>query len=254
MQALILAAGQGQRLRDPEGRPKCLRTVGGRPLIDHQISALAEIGIEDVVIVVGYEQDMVRDAVGAGARYVVNNRYAETNSMYSFLVAQSMLDQEVVVMNSDLFFHPGLAATLCETPGDALLYDSDSGGEDEHMKVRVRHGRLVEMSKRMRPERVAGENVGMLKLSPRTMDQTATAARKILAQGGEREWLASAVNRVAAHRAIGCVDVSGWPWVEIDFREDLDRARDDVFPAVAEDLSMRDDEWSQSFAMLGSRP
>ena len=42
MQGLILAAGRGTRLR--RGRPKCLSEVGGRPLIDHQLEALAEAG------------------------------------------------------------------------------------------------------------------------------------------------------------------------------------------------------------------
>jgi len=52
----------------------------------------------------------------------------------------------VLVMNSDLFFHPALVARLLDQGGDALLYDSGSGDEEEQMKVRVSQGRLVEMS------------------------------------------------------------------------------------------------------------
>jgi len=135
MQGVILAAGQGQRLRDPLRRPKCLQRLGGVPLVHHQINALASAGVDDVVIVVGYQQKQVRESVGAAARFVVNDRFAETNSMYSFLLAADVVDEDVVVVNSDLFFHPELPARLLEPDGDALLYDSASGGEDEHMKV-----------------------------------------------------------------------------------------------------------------------
>ena len=73
MQGVILAAGQGQRLRDPLGRPKCLQRLGGVPLVHHQINALANAGVDDVVIVVGYQQAQVRQSVGAAARFVVND-------------------------------------------------------------------------------------------------------------------------------------------------------------------------------------
>ena len=232
MQAVILAAGQGQRLRDRRGRPKCLRKVGGLSLVEHQLLSLAQVGITDVVIVVGFEQEQIRDSVGTSARYVLNDRFAETNSMYSFLLSLDLVHDDVIVMNSDLYFHPALPAWLRGLQSDALLYDSASGEEDEQMKVRVDHGRLVEMSKVMRRDRICGENVGMLRLSSNSMRSVADAARAIVAAGGERAWLAAAINRVALDHPIRCVDVAGWPWVEIDFPEDLARARSEVFPAV----------------------
>jgi choline kinase len=234
MQGVILAAGQGQRLRDPLGRPKCLQRLGGVPLVHHQINALANAGVDDVVIVVGYQQAQVRQSVGAAARYVVNDRYTETNSMYSFLLAADAVDEDVVVMNSDLFFHPELPARLLELDGDALLYDSTSGGEDEHMKVQVANGHLVEMSKVMDGTRVSGENLGMLHLSTAGVASAARAGHAIVNAGGEQAWLATAINSIAVEHPIRCVDVAGWPWVEIDFPEDLWRARAQVFPSVSE--------------------
>jgi len=232
VQAVILAAGQGQRLADPRGRPKCLRQVGGAPLVRHQLDALAAVGIDDVVIVVGFGQDQIRESVGTMVRYVVNDRFAETNSMYSFLLARSVVHDDVLVMNSDLFFHPALVARLLGQGGDALLYDSGSGDEEEHMKVRVTHGRLVEMSKTLPSDQVCGENVGILRLTPATVKDAFAAADAIAAEGGERAWLASAINRVAADHRIRCLDVVGWPWVEIDFPADLQRARTEVLPRV----------------------
>jgi len=140
------------------------------------------------------------------------------------------------VMNSDIFCDPRLFQMLLAGGGDALLYDSSSGDEDEQMKVQVRNGTLVEMSKTMPPGRVSGENVGMLRLSRDTAESAAAAAAALIASGHERGWLAEAINFAAADHPITCIDVAGWPWVEIDFPEDLARARHEVFPRVAGEL------------------
>ena len=239
MRAVILAAGQGLRLAAPRGRPKCLREVGGAPLVRHQLDGLAAVGIDDVVIVVGYEQARIRDSVGSRARYVTNDRFAETNSMYSFVLGQRVVYDDLLVMNSDVYCDPRMFGLLLEAKGDALLYDSSSGREHEQMKVHVRSGRtLVEMSKTLPPSRVSGENVGILRLSRGTVEATADAAAALIAGGHERAWLAEAINVVAQEQPIRCVDVEGWPWVEIDFPEDLAKAREEVFPRVSRALEL----------------
>lgn len=252
MQAVILAAGQGCRLADPLGRPKCLRELGGVPLVHHQLAALAEVGIDDIVIVVGYRQDQIRTSVGTAARFVVNDRYCETNSMYSFLLAGGLVHDDLIVMNADVFFHPELLGRLLARDGDALLYDSGSGDEDEEMKVHVVRGVLVEMSKVMRRDRANGENVGILKLSSTTAAAVLAAAHEIVRAGGGNHWLASAINRVATDHRIRCVDASGWPWIEIDYPEDLLRARLEIFPRVASALAA-DEDLPLRVGAMGSR-
>jgi choline kinase len=189
-----------------------------------------------VLVVVGYQQEQVKDSVGSWARFVSNERYAETNSMYSFLLGERVLDDDLLVMNSDIFCDPRMFELLLEAEGDALLYDSTSGDEDEQMKVHARRGTLVEMAKTLPPGRVSGENVGILRLSRETAESAAAAAAALVAAGHERGWLAEAVNFAAADHPITCVDVEGWPWVEIDFPEDLAKAREEVYPRVAAGL------------------
>ena len=237
MQALILAAGEGSRLEDPLGRPKCLREVGGTPLIHHQLAALAASEVLDVLVVVGYRQAGVRDAVGWWAWFVANDRYAETNSMHSFLLGQRELDEDLLVLNSDVYCDPRMLRPLLATEGDAILFDSSSGFEPEQMKVEVRDGMLVGMSKALPQDRVGGENVGILKLTRGTAEAMAEAAADLIASGHEDAWLAEAVNTVAKRRPIECLDVKGWPWIEIDFPEDLVRARHEVFPRVVDALA-----------------
>jgi choline kinase len=184
MQAVILAAGLGRRLRDPQGRPKCLQTVGGVPLVRHQLASLASVGITDVVVVVGHAQHWVRAWLGSSVRYVVNGSYRETNSLYSFLLAAQKVRDEAVVMNCDVLFHPALLHRLMQADGDALLYDSSSGHEDEHMKVRISGGHVVEMSKTVGQAQIGGENLGILRLGERTLQDVASAGRVIVRAGG----------------------------------------------------------------------
>ncbi len=146
----------------------------------------------------------------------------------------------MVVLNSDLFFAPELLDLLLEAGADSLLYDARSGDEDEQMKVRLDGERLVEMSKTLPDHHVSGENLGMLYLSEQTADATYDAAETLTAQGELGAWLATAVNEAARERDIRCVDVEGAPWVEIDFPEDLDRARMEVYPAVARAIETDD--------------
>ena len=253
MQAIILAAGVGTRLHDRRGRPKALQEVGGVPLVHHQLAALADAGVTDVTVVVGHAQQQMRAELGDSVRYVVNPAFRETNSMYSFLLAGQRVRDDVIVLNCDVFLHPGLLGRLVAADGDALLYDSTSGDEDEQMKVSVSGDRLVEMSKEMPEDEVRGENVGVLRLTARTVTEVVAAARAILATGDRRAWLAAAINRVTARHAITCLDVAPWPWVEIDFPEDLVRARAEVLPAMAPALEAIEAEYDEPVILRSVR-
>jgi choline kinase len=235
VQALILAAGNGSRLDGEIGhKPKCLAEVGGKTLIDHQLRGLAAAGIDSVVVVAGFEHDQVRAAVGRRAAIVLNQRYAATNSMYSFLLAEALIDDAVLVLNCDVLFPAALLSWLCAAPGSVVAFDSRSGHDDEHMKVALDDGCLVEMSKQLAATRIAGENLGVLRLDRYAATTAFAAARGMVQRGQEREWLASALNCAARSHRIAGLDVAGLPWAEIDFPEDLHRARAQVWPAISE--------------------
>ena len=232
--ALILAAGRGARLGT--GAPKCLAPIGGRTLVEPQLDALEEVGVDDVTIVVGFQADAVSDIVAGRARLVLNERYAETNSLYSFLLGCDAVASGGFVINADVLFESSILARIVTSGQGAVAFDSCSGDDDEHMKVALQGIRLVEMRKDLERRRTCGENLGLLRLGRRAASTTIAAARAIVAAGGQNDWLASAVNVAAVAHVIRCVDVAGTPWIEIDYPEDLERARRDVWPRIAEGL------------------
>jgi len=144
--AIILAAGNGSRLRPlTDGRPKCLLEVGGRPIIDHQMEALRRCGVTDVVIVVGYCADRIRQHLGPTARYIENPRFDSTNSLYSLWLARDELRSGAIVLNSDVLALPLLFARLRDAAApDAILVERGSGFVAEDMKVALNGDRVVD--------------------------------------------------------------------------------------------------------------
>jgi L-glutamine-phosphate cytidylyltransferase len=230
MEALILAAGEGSRLG--VSVPKCLVEVGGQTLLDRQLSALEAAGAEEITVVVGHERDLVREVAGDRAHLVVNECYGRTNSLYSFWLARHFVTEDLLLLNSDVLFPEVLLRRLLAAEGSALAYDSSSGGDEEHMKVRLRWGRLERMSKKLAQAETAGENVGVIRLAPADAVAAFAAADWLVREGCRNEWVGAAISDVARRHTIRCLDVADLPWVEIDFPEDLSTARDVVWPEI----------------------
>jgi L-glutamine-phosphate cytidylyltransferase len=232
MEALILAAGEGSRLGVDV--PKCLVEVGGEPLLTHQLSALEDAGAEEITVVVGHEREQVREVAGDRAHLVVNEHYDRTNSLYSFWLARHGVTDDLLLLNSDVLFPVLLLRRLLAAQGSALAYDSSSGKDEEHMKVRLRWGLLQRMSKQLSQDETSGENVGVIRLAPAEAEAAFAAADWLVREGCGNEWVGAAISDVARQHAIRCLDVADLPWVEIDFPEDLSAARDVVWPAITE--------------------
>lgn len=233
MQVVILAGGVGSRLESlTQGKPKCLAEIGGRPLILHQLEALADHGAGPVLIIVGYKQELIRDVVGARAEYIVNERYLETNSLYSLWLAREWVQGPFLLMNCDLFFDPDILARVLEEPGSVLAYDSTSSRGREQTKVAIRERRVVDLGKDLPPNSARGESLGLLKFDADGAQALFAAAAELLGHGAERAWVIEGIRTACRTVSIYGVNVAGLPWAEIDFPYDLEQARKVVWPAI----------------------
>lgn len=239
MRGVILAAGKGSRLNGTAGdKPKCLLEVGGITLIERQIQTLRGAGVDDIVVVVGCQADRVREACGDRVTYVENSQFAETNSLYSLWTARALLYQGFVVLNCDVLFHPALLDGLLATHHDAaLLIAYREPGQapygDEEMKVKVRGGRVMAMSKLLPPEEADGENLGIVKFGPASAPHLISIMNSLVAAGGFRDWAPKAFSAFAQERPLYALGTDDYPWIEIDFPEDYQRAVRDVLPGIA---------------------
>ena len=108
--AIILAAGIGSRLCPfTEHTPKCLAPINGVPILINMLTHLSNVGVEETVIVVGYLKEKLYDMVGESFNgmkitYIESDRYATTNNIYSLWLAREHLTEDVILMESDVFF------------------------------------------------------------------------------------------------------------------------------------------------------
>ena len=122
MQAVILAAGQGTRLRPlTDHRPKCLVEVQGKPILQYQLEALCEAGVRECIIVIGYRAAQVRSAFGTRFRdlsitYVENDIFDSTNNIYSLWLARRELTEDLLLLEGDLIFESELLMDLFDLP------------------------------------------------------------------------------------------------------------------------------------------
>ena len=234
MQAIILAGGKGSRLAPVTGgKSKALVEVGGRPLILHQLEALADHGIGPVLVIVGYQAEEVRRVIGERAETLENERYAETNSLYSLWLARRWITGPFVLLNCDLFFEPEILAQVVEEEGNVLAYDSTSSRGREQTKVAIKQRRVVDLGKDLPPGSARGESLGLLKFDEegaRAMVQVADAL--ISRDKQENAWVIEATRAVCSEVSIYGLNVAGMAWAEIDFPYDLDVARREVWPAI----------------------
>jgi choline kinase len=222
--------------------PKCLVTLGGETLLSRNIRLLRDAGIDEVAVVIGCAADTVRRTC-QGVQFVENARFAQTNSLYSLWLARPLLTDGFLVMNCDILVHPQLVTDLLTAQvEDALLLayrDDDTTYGSEEMKVRVRRGRVVDISKTMPDEEADGENVGMAKFGAEGARLLIEQMDALIADGDHKAWAPRAFKAFAERRPLHAIGTRGLPWTEIDFPEDYRNAVEAVLPRIERDVSAR---------------
>lgn len=127
MQAIILAAGFGKRLRPmTDEKPKSLVEINGKPLILNALDILAACGVERTVIVIGHMREKIIEAVGyrhgnMSISYVENTIYEKTNNVYSFYLTKDYIDQDALLLECDLFYREELIRKIAACGGECSI-------------------------------------------------------------------------------------------------------------------------------------
>lgn len=116
--AVILAAGAGRRLGSfTDAHPKPLLEINGTPILGNCLTRLKEAGVEEAVIVVGHFKEQITafagsDYAGLKIRYIESERYATTNNIYSLWLAREELNEDILLVEADIFFDEKLLTAL----------------------------------------------------------------------------------------------------------------------------------------------
>jgi choline kinase len=240
--AVLLAAGEGTRLHPHTlERPKCLVEVGGRPLLDRALAALEAAGVDELVIVTGYREDVLARFLAERPHKlrvtcVRNDEYARTNNAFSLHTARAAVPGGFLLLDGDLLFEPRVLTALIATPGDAALaVERRRELGDEEMKVlEAADGTIAAVSKTVDPRAAVGESVGLARFSPAAAQALWDRLAAQIAAGQRNVYYELAFEElIAAGWSFHIGDVSGLMCMEIDTPEDL---------AAAHNLAARIDD------------
>jgi choline kinase len=237
MRGIILAAGSSRRLGIILGnKPKCLLEFGGKSLIKHQINALANHGIKEFVIVVGYEKGQIIDHLKKSLyklNFIENPIYAKTNTIYSLWLARNFFDEDFIYFNADVLFDYTIIKKLIETSPKSTFACNSAKCLEEEVKVILKGNRILEIGKKLAINKCFGEFVGIAKF----VKDDNILFKKILDDCIKdntlwNNYFEYAVNILAKKKELICLDISDLPAIEIDFPEDLVYAKNIVFPQL----------------------
>jgi len=245
MKVVMLAAGIGARLGITATKypPKILLRFGGKSLLQFHIEILRRQGIDELVLGVGYEhQDIEReiDALGARdfVRTVFNEDYEEGNIVTLWTLREELCCEEaVLLMDADVLYDEELIERLVNSRHqNCLLLDRAFDPGDEPVKACVRDGEIVEFRKWLSAEfDFCGESVGFFKLSAEVAKKIIVQTELYLRQGRRHEPYEETIRDVlltAPRGVFAFEDVTGMPWIEIDFAADIKRANAEVLPRI----------------------
>ena len=244
MKAVMLAAGVGARLGQGEDfAPKVLLKFGGKTLLQRHIEILRSLGVRELVMGVGHQADRLTAAIrDLGAtdyvRTVLNPRYKRgpITTLWA-LRGELESDEPVILMDGDVLYDRRMMQRLIESPvANCFLMDRDVEPGEEPVKVCMRGDRLVDFHKRpTEPHDYYGEWIGFLKLAPEMARRVPGATKPYVDSGEESALYEVAIRDLVladTEGAFGVEDVTGLPWIEIDFMEDVARAEAEILPLL----------------------
>ena len=247
MRAIILAAGMGLRLVQPEGqqKPKCLLRFGESSLLERHLQLLKTAGVKEIVFVLGFKHEQVEAELASidwkPHTEVVVNREFSLGSVLSVHTAAEALTRggDVLLMDADVLYDERILEPLVAGAGpvNRLLIDRDFEAGDEPVKLCLKDGVPVELRKQLAVNLeydTIGESVGFFRFRQETAQRFAEIVAGYVDSGRANMPHEEAVRDLLLERSqvFDTADVTGAPWIEIDFPNDVARASTEILPQL----------------------
>ena len=242
MIGMVLAAGAGRRLRPyTDTLPKALVPVDGETtILDIALANLAQVGLTDVTVVVGYRAEAVESRQAAlearhGVRLTLvhNDKAEEWNNCYSLWLARDHFAQGALLVNGDTVHPVSIERTLLAAreqdaaAGILLALDDQKSLADEEMKVVVDEaGRMRRITKLMDPAEATGEYIGATLIEASAAEALATALEATWQRDPDLYYEDGYQTLVDTGGEVGVAPIGVVSWVEVDNHDDLAKARE----------------------------
>jgi len=233
MKGIILAAGRGARLKHlTDAKPKCLVEHQGKPLLEWQVDALTQAGVDEIAIVTGYRREML---ISRAATEFHNPDWAKTNMVSSLACACKWLQAEpCIVSYSDIFFESEAIKHLIASASDiALTYDvnwrqlwearfGNPMIDAETFRLDQKSNLLEIGTPPQSADDIEGQYMGLLYFSPEGWSEVERVRNALPSEQRASIQMTQILNKVirAARIPVHAIPYSG-DWGEVDTEEDL---------------------------------
>ena len=176
MRMIVLAAGQGTRLRPlTDNIPKCMVPLEGKPLLERQLETARSVGLTDLHVATGYREDVI---TYEGVHKHFNPDFDTTNMVATLFCAESIMDDDLIVSYGDIVFQPDVLQALIASPAPVSVVvdrewqrywsarnDGNPLNDAETMKLRP-DGTIIELGKKPQSlSDIEGQFIGLMKFS-----------------------------------------------------------------------------------------
>lgn len=228
MKAILLAAGRGTRIaRNVEMVPKSTLPVNGIPLIRRSVELLQSEGLECVVCT-GYREDKIFEALKGidNVTYCYNPFYDITNSIASLWFAREELNDDLLVLNADVFFSKEiLKLVMNDKRSPVMAIDYTRVEEGDYFFYTSRDGRIEQYGKELPIEKRNCEYVGMAKIEKDFLPYFVDRMEEMIRTQRHHAWWEHILYSYTDNheKDVYTVDVKGMFWAEIDYFDDYER-------------------------------
>lgn len=219
MKAVILAAGIGSRLKSE--LPKSLTELpDGKTILARQVDILKESKAEEIIIVVGYKKEEIIKRFPE-LTFVYNPDFETTNTSKSLMLAlQSTKKNDILWLNGDVCLDKEVVLRVLQKGGNAIGVNSEECGEEEVKYRTDESGKIIEISKNVKL--AEGEAVGVNLISKKDF----SVFIEKLVECEDNDYFERGIELAVNDQVdFSPVDISGCRCIEVDFKEDLEKAK-----------------------------
>ncbi len=238
VKAVIVAAGKSTRLYPLTlNTPKCLLKIGDKALLDHLLDRLEKAGINKITIVTGFQEAQIRKHIKnrKNIKCTYNPFFSTTNILASLWFAREDLDTECIFTYSDVLYTQKTFDALLKKKEDIVAVVAKCHVDHESEKVKEKNGKIIAISKDIPESEASGEFIGLMKFSREGARQLKKVLEEIACEDTFPEhYFTVAIERLLQKGIDVHVSYASGPWIEIDYPNELERTRKEIWPAIKE--------------------
>ena len=225
MKVLLMAAGKGSRIsRYIEGKPKCTIDIGDTTLIEYTIQQLQKYDVDEMAMVLGYHSEEIKKILEKyDVKYYYNYFYDVTNSIASAWFAKEFIDDDIVLMNADVYLEEALIKEVFEEKKSPVLFSDSSRKEEADYKFYYEDGQLIKYGKELTGEDVSGEYVGVAKINKEFIPLFLKRLQELIESEKHGMWWEDVLYSYVGQENIYINDINGMFWDEVDYIDEYER-------------------------------